>query len=167
MTAKHLTDFARIMQISGYTKQERFDAINGAILRHKEMVNEVNSGIRNSLFRNKEGIMNSKRKRKIWSNTWYLKGNTIGTMSCPTTPGGKLRKVIDSTINDDRSESEGKILIIEDGGRPIHSGIKIKDPCRPKGCIYGDINCIVDPNYHCDQTSKINKITRKLCNQVI
>ena len=167
ITAKHLTDFARTMQISGYSKSERYDAIYGAISRHREMVREVNNGVRNSLFRDKKEIMNAKREKQIWSNTWYLKGNTIGTMSCPTTPGGKLKKSLNKAINSERNDSDGKILIIEDGGRPIHTGIKINDPCRPPGCIYGDTNCIVDQKYHCDLTSRIYKITCIQCNLII
>ena len=68
MTCKHLTDYARCMQISGYSKSERFEAINGAILRHQQMLNEVKSGVRSSMFRNKYEIMASKAAKKVWAN---------------------------------------------------------------------------------------------------
>ena len=58
-------------------------------------------------------------------------------------------------------------MIVEDGGKRIHVGLKVDDPCRPPGCIFGDIHCIVDPKYKCDQISKIYKITCVTCDAVI
>ena len=87
----HLTEFAQTMQISGYSEYEQYNAIKGAIQRHREMMREIEDGKRSSLFRDKNEIMEAKKARMIWLNTWFLKGDTKGTVSCPTTLGGKLR----------------------------------------------------------------------------
>ena len=39
---------------------------------------------------------------------------------------------------------EGKFLVMEEGGCPIHVGLKTHNPKRLKGCIFGDTKCIVD-----------------------
>ena len=56
------------------------------------MRKEIDDGKRDSLFRNKKENMECKKARKIWANTWFLSGDTVGTISCPTTPGGRLKK---------------------------------------------------------------------------
>ena len=94
--------------------------------------------MRPSLFRNKKEIMAAKKAKKVWSNPWYLKGNTIGTVSCPTTPRGKLKDILNKAVNSNRSSSDGRLLVVEDGGKPIHVGMRVDDPCRPPGCIFGD-----------------------------
>ena len=129
ITCGHLTEFAQTMQISGYSEYERYNAIKGAIQRHREMMREIEDGKRSSLFRDKNEIMEAKKARMIWLNTWFLKGDTIGTVSCPTTPGGKLKEIINSAVNRERNNSDGKLLIVEDGGKPIHVGLRVDDPC--------------------------------------
>ena len=74
-------------------------------------------------------------------------------ISCPTTPGGKLKKDINKSVNGERSISEGKFLVVENGGRPIHIGMKVNDPCRLVGCVFHDSQCIVDNKYPCVKTS--------------
>ena len=92
------------------------------------------------MFRDRESIMAAKRSKQDWSNTWYLKNDTIGTVSCPVTPGATLKKSLNHEINKDR---DTKLLIVEDGGRPIHVGLKSRDPSRPEGCLFGDANCFM------------------------
>ena len=124
-------------------------------------------GERNSMFRCKAEIVRAKQEKKIWANTWFLSGDIVGTISCPATPGGKLRKEIEKSVNTDRSNSEGKFLVVEDGGRPIHVGMRVNDPRRPSGCVFGDRDCIVDSKYQCDKMSMIYRISCISCNQMI
>ena len=60
-----------------------------------------------------------------------------------------------------------KILIVEDGGRPIHVGLKSRDPSRPEGCLFGDANCFVDPSIQCDRTGVVYRITCKQCDKEV
>ena len=63
------------------------------------MMKEIEDGVRESLFRSKNEIMECKMARKIWAKTWFLSGNTVGTISCPTMPGGKLKREIERSVN--------------------------------------------------------------------
>ena len=78
-----------------------------------------------------------------------------------------MKSVIDRAVNSNRENSDGRLQIVEDGGKPIYNGLRVNDPCRPSGCIYGDPKYIVDRRYQCDQTSKVYKITCIECNSVI
>ena len=57
--------------------------------------------------------------------------------------------------------------MIEDGGKPVYSGLRVNDPKRPTGCIFGDINCIVSDKYNCDTSGAIYRIECTQCNSVI
>ena len=90
----HLNRFSWTMKLSGYNEFDRYHAISGAIKRVNSMKDEVRSGVRDSSFRNRQQIVESKRNKKDWTNTWFLRGNTVGTISCPVTPGGVLKKTL-------------------------------------------------------------------------
>ena len=62
---------------------------------------------------------------------------------------------------------DGKVQVIEDGGKPVFSGLRVNDPLRPKGCIFGDQNCIVNPKYPCDVTGAVYRIDCNTCKQHI
>ena len=154
-TVSHLNRFSWTMKLSGYNEYDRYHAISGAIRRVSAMKDEVKSGVRVSLFRSRQQIVESKRNKKDWTNTWFLKGDTVGTISCPVTPGGVLKKTLNKQIN---SERDSKLLIVEDGGCPVYNGLKVRDPMRGKGCIFGDPCCIVDPSVQCDRIGVVYKI---------
>ena len=116
------------------------------------MKDEIKNGVRQSLFRNTNQILDSKRTKQVWANIWYLTGDTYGTVSCPVNSGSMLKKIINHKVNNDGMD---KLPIIEDGGKPILTGIKVKDV----GCIFGDTDCMVDPKTPCDKTRAVYKIT--------
>ena len=125
-TVGHLNDFSRTMQISGYNQTERYHAISGAIARVSDMKKEIAQGLRSGLYRDGNQIAETKLSKKNWANTWFLKGNIKNTVSCPVTPGGVLKKELSKVIN--KGKTENDIQVIEDGGRPIHSGLSTGDP---------------------------------------
>ena len=57
--------------------------------------------------------------------------------------------------------------VIEDGGQPVSSGLCIKDPHTPKGCVFGDSNCIVDKNQQCDKMGVIYNISCLTCKTML
>ena len=146
------------MRVSGYSHTERYHAINGAIERVNVMKKEVTTGTRSSLFRDRESIMAAKKSKQDWSNTWYLKNGIKSTVSCPVTPGGVLKTKLSKAINP-KEDGGDRILVVEDGGRPIHVGLKTRDPLRPKGCIFGDQTCPVVEGTNCDRSGVIYKFT--------
>ena len=58
----------------------------------------------------------------------------------------------------------GKTQIIEDGGKPIYYGLKVRDPLRHQGCIYGEDTCMVDIKYPCDTLGVVYRIECMTCN---
>ena len=72
--ASHLSKFVKTMLVSGYSEEERYNTIKGAIVRWEEMNNRVQSGEIESLNRFREQILSLKVTKMVWPNTWYLKG---------------------------------------------------------------------------------------------
>ena len=72
--------------------RERFELIKGAVMRVETLKDEVCEGKRSSLYRDRKTIAMAKVEKKDWPNTWFLKGRTIGTISCMATPQGIIRK---------------------------------------------------------------------------
>ena len=128
------------MRISGYDKQQRYNAIKGAIERYNCMITNIKVGQRECLYRNGDDIRQAKIEKCDWANTWLLKGVVKDTVSCPVTPGRILKKNLSSVINKNKVY---QTQVIEDGGKPVHCGPKVKDPLRPHGCIFGDQRCLV------------------------
>ena len=143
-----LNDYSRKMMRPGYNQSERYNVIKGSVERFNQMVNDSKAGIIKSLHRSKKEIMEAKLSRKSWANTWFLKGQVAGTMSCQATPGGTLAKIIQQNINSDRTPGN-KLQVLEDGGRSITASLNTRDPFWNGGCVFGDINCIVKNDQRC------------------
>ena len=90
--AGHLSKYANTMRMSGYPRYQRYHSIKGAIERYRDMKRDIKVGSRKSLYRNGDEIRQARIDKKDWSNTWFLQGNTINTISCPVTPGAELKK---------------------------------------------------------------------------
>ena len=153
------------MRISGYSQEVRFRICKEAIMRHRELCDRIEKGERKHLYRSSEEIRKRKSDNTSWANTWFLKGATRSTISCPVTPGGGLKKELTKTVNSNKPP--GSVLVIEDGGKPITSGLCVSDPLRPKGCVFGDTQCMVDPDFRCDTAGIIYKINCVECNKQI
>ena len=154
--AEHLSVYANTLRMSGYSQRERHNTIKGAIERFNQMRKDVKDGNRECMYRSGEQIKKHKAEKKDWPNTWFLQGQVTNTVSCPVTPGATLKRSLNSQINAGKSDQRTKI--IEDGGLPIHIGLKTKDPMRTSGCIFGDPNCIVKSNQQCDRMGVIYNI---------
>ena len=103
---------------------------------------DVKSGKISDLYRHKNQIFRSKFDKKSWANTWFLKGEVSGTISCQATPNGEWSKAIQKTVNSNR-KSGHKLQVLEDGGQSVVANLKTSDLSRQDGCIFGDRNCIV------------------------
>ena len=70
------------MKISGYSVEERFNAIKGSVLRMEEMRKKVSDGEIESVNRKKSEIIQQKiDKGGITSSSWFLRGNTYYVIS--------------------------------------------------------------------------------------
>ena len=159
--AHHMSKYMNCMRISGYSIEERYNTVKGAIHRYNQILDQVSTGSRQSMYRSGEEIRSKKAQAKCWSNTWFLKGDVTNTVSCPVTPGGALKKQLSNVIN--QGKTVKNIQVIEDGGKPIHCGLSVSDPKRVKGCIYNNDECMVNPQYRCDTIGVVYKIECKTC----
>ena len=148
----------------GYSHKERYDTIKGAIERYNFMRKEVDNGNRECMYRSGDEIRKCKNDKMDWANTWFLQGQVTNTVSCPVTPGATLKKHLSNQVNSGKSHTT---KVIEDGGLPIHIGLKVKDLMRPTGGIFGDPNCIVKSNQQCDRMGVIYNIHCNTCNDQI
>ena len=161
--ADHLSKFSYTMLISGYSMKERYNTISGAITRYRSMLSEIKSGKRQNLHRSGREIRDKKLQSQNWANTWFLRENTISTISCSATPGSRLKKALDRAINPEGVQF--RTQVIEDGGMPVHCGLMVSDPMRPNGCVFQDPNCFVSGK--CDVSGVIYRIECNSCNQTI
>ena len=85
---------------------------------------------------------------------------TKDTISCPVSSGGELKKKLNKIINKGKSSNT---KIIDDGERPVHGGLMVKDPIRPPGCVFEDPLCMVRVDQNCDRSRVIYTIRCLTC----
>ena len=101
------------------------------------MIEDAKSGKLPSLYRDRRQILAAKVERKSWANTWFLKGQVAGTISCQATPNGELAREIQKAVNHERRPGN-KLQVLEDGGQSVVSSMRTTDPFRQAGCIFGN-----------------------------
>ena len=133
-------------------------------MRVETLKEEACQGKRTSLYRDRKSIAKAKVEKKDWPNTWFLKGRTIGTISCMAIPQGILKKRLNQVLN---RENGPHILVVEDGGNPVTTGLTTADPKRKDGCIFQDSGCIVDSGERCDKSGLVYKIQCITCKEEV
>ena len=108
--------------------------------------------------------MRKVEKGGLTSSSWYLKGTIEKTISCQPTPGGILARTLKQHLN---KGPVNRILVTEDGGTPILSGLRKAEPFHPQQCRYKDPNCIVESGKDCAKTGVIYEITCTVCSDLI
>ena len=69
-------------------------------------------------------------------------------MFMPVTQEEELKKKLTTEVKKDKIY---QTKVIHDGGRPIHCGLRVKDPMQSSGCVFGDPNWLVKSKYQCDR----------------
>ena len=150
------------LRVSGYSEKERFDSIRGAVSRQEEMRRMVSEGEIPSLHRTRKEILQCKaRKSGILASTWFLKGETSRSVKCHPTPGGRLAKLINKAMNPEGNRE--RTHIVEEGGIPVISSLKVNNPFFNGKCRYGDEHCIVKDRVDCGKTGCLYEITCNGC----
>ena len=90
--ADYLSKFSYSMMISRSSQRERYKTVKGAIVRYQMMLDEIKSGVRQNLYRSGNEIRDRKCVSQNWANTWFLRENTISTVSCSATPGSHFKE---------------------------------------------------------------------------
>ena len=164
--AKHLTEYSQTLRLSGYSSRERYETIKGAINRHKEMEEKVRKGEITSMNRTRKEIQERKaEKGGITAGSWYLGGETVRVMTVQPTPGGKLLKAVKNSINKDTSN--GKTMVVEDGGQPAIASLKEGDPFRKEGCKFTNPDCMVDIKEDCTAMGCLYEISCNACQEPV
>ena len=155
-----------MLWISRYTQKETYNFIKGATFRHSQMREEVENGVRQSMFRKKEEILRAKEaKGGHTASTWFLKGEVVSTISCQATPGSLLVNKLQQKLG---TTSEGKKrIVLEEGGEPVTIGLKRKNPFSTNGCKFGDNQCIVSPSSDCSAMGATYIIRCLSCKQTV
>ena len=108
-----------MLRISGYSEKERLNNIRGAVQRHREMKREVQNGERDSLYRRREQIVQSKDiKGGLCAASWFLGKDVKSVITCQATPGSKLAEKIRKEVG--LSSDGSRSLVMEEGGIPLH-----------------------------------------------
>ena len=127
------------------------------------MCDEVSSGMRTSLYRERNEIKRAKDlKGGISAASWFLGGDVKSVISCQATPGGMLADMIRKEIG--ITKDGQKRLVMEEGGIPVTLGLKVSNPVRTEGCQFGDNACIVKKG-DCSTMGCIYCITCNKCNE--
>ena len=111
--------FSNMLRLSGYSQSYRLNTIKGAIERMVEVRENVRTGIWKSQYRSRDEIYKAKQlKGGNSAATWFLKGDTTGTVTCCATPNSELQKLIKDNLNTEKQADGGKTMVLEDGVYP-------------------------------------------------
>ena len=131
-------------------------------MRHKEMLNKLETGEIKSLHRDREEIVKSKlAKGGLQASSWFLGGDTVRSVRCHPTPGGTLRKMINKELNSE--EPSRRTHVVEEGGLPVTSAVRKSDPFHNGSCRFGDKDCLARKGTDCGKSGCLYEITCDTC----
>ena len=161
----HLAEYSNMLRISGYTTRERYNNIKGATARHRQMMEEVHSGERESIYRRRAQIMEAKDlKGGLSAASWFLGGDVRAVLSCQATPGSVLADKIRKEVGTNKDGTRN--LVMEEGGLPLTSGLKVLDPRKTEGCQFGDPECWVQGD-KCSSMGCVYCVTCNTCKETL
>ena len=160
---KHLNNFTRKMQYSGYDQAFRYTVAKSAINAYKTIRDNEERGFRPmhrpKTWRRTERIIEKEEKKK----TWYKQGGFDTVLFVPTTPDGELRKMYEREIR----RSGIRMKVVEKTGRTLKSQLQTSNPFRETNCgrrdcfvctTFGQGNCNTESiTYRIDCSSECEK----------
>ena len=148
---KHLNNFTKKMQYSGYNQAFRYDVTKSAVKAYQTMreneVNDIRPIHRPKSWHKEERIEQKERKRK----EWYKQGGFDTVLFVPSTPGGKLKHMYESEIR----KTGIRMKVVERTGRTLKSQLQTSNPFKEGGCERQD--CFI-----CTSTGKGNCYTESV-----
>jgi hypothetical protein len=142
---KHLNDFTKKMQYSGYEQAFRYDVARSAVSAYQTMMENEARDIR-PINRpknwHKEERVELKEKKK---REWYKQGGFDTVLFVPSTPRGKLKHMYEHEIK----RSGLRMKVVERTGRTLKSQLQTSNPFKQGGCERQ--NCFI-----CTTTKKGN-----------
>ena len=137
----HDTEIPRIMnkfmlelKMSGYSNYDRFQILKSGFSNYQKLRDKENIGMR-PFYRSKHFEKAKRKDAKLESNIMWYKNKLSSSESTftsvffvPSTPGGKLLKMLRETEKMHQIGSKNRIKFIETSGRKYIDHLKIKDP---------------------------------------
>ena len=136
-TAPVITEYMLRMKIAGYGEKYRENVVRKALFIYKKKVKDDKQGVR-PIFRPKFWKREERKKQKeIKKKEWGTKKGHIAPILIPTTPGGKLARMM-KEVADKQAEGGIHFNIVEVGGRTVKSELQRSNPTETKGCDKDD-----------------------------
>ena len=152
---RHLNDFTKKMQYSGYDQAFRYNVAKSAVNAYQTMMendmNDVRPIYRPKSWHKEERIEHKERKRK----EWYKQGGFDTVLFAPSTPGSKLKHMYENEIR----KSGIRMKVVERTGRTLKSQLQTSYPFKQGGCERP--NCFI-----CTTTGKGNCTTESVTYQI-
>ena len=131
------TEYMRRMMEAGYSEGYRKSILKHALTIYDKKWEENNEGVR-PIYRPKdwkrEEMRGEKKKKKY---NWATKGGHLAPIFVPTTPGGKLLKMMRKVAEEEAGEGV-KFKIVEIGGKTIKRQLQRSNPTGTPGCSADD-----------------------------
>ena len=135
--AKHLTEFSKQLQFSGYNKSFRFHTIASSIKAYNTLRTREDDGER-PLYRPRSWNESERREEKTKKkNEWFQKDGEVTVLFVPPTPNSMLTKALRVVA----AKSEIKMRIAERSGTSLKRKLQRSNPFKPENCDRD--NCFV------------------------
>eukprot|EP00794_Sanderia_malayensis_P010730 gene10730-11877_t len=143
---KHVQNFIKRMQFSGYDQQERIKVYTTAKRKYEQIIEKDRKG-ECPMYRGKLWQRERREKAKIKKKrTWYEKGGYETVLFVDATPNEELARECQRIVN----QSELKIKVIEKAGKSLKESLVLSDPFKNKTCEDNDCKvCKHDPKANC------------------
>ena len=136
-TCKHVNNFMKKLQYSGYDQTFRHDITRSGLHAYKTIKERAEAGIR-PINRPKEWKREERMKEKEnKEQSWYRKDGYDSVLFVPATPGSKLRKMYQKEIK----KSGIRIRVVERSGETVKSMLQRSNPFRATNC--GREDCFI------------------------
>jgi hypothetical protein len=160
-----ITDWALMLQESGYNQGMRMMIIKRAVERYKKELQEHLEG-KKIMYRSREERKKEleEKEGKSDKGSWFRQGDgrekVTGTLRVPTSRGSKLKEEIEMRVKENKGPEGYNVKVLEDGGRTVKSILMGGDPFPREKC--GRKNCKVRRG-ECGETCyRLGQITKYL-----
>ena len=161
---KHLQEFSKRMQFSGYRQKFRGEIIKSALTAFERMKEEERKGER-PIYRERNWKRKDRKREKRRKKTeWYKKGDYETVVFIPTTPQSKLKLQYEKIIK----ESKIKMKVIERRGQTLKNILQKSEPLSDYKCERKE-ECMVCKNGgkgDCRRENVTYKISCNRCEKI-
>eukprot|EP00794_Sanderia_malayensis_P018543 gene18543-20404_t len=153
---KHVQNFIKRMQFSGYDQQECVKVYTTAKRKYEQIIEKDRKG-ECPMYRGKLWQRERREKAKIKKKrTWYEKGGYETVLFVDATPNEELARECQRIVN----QSELKIKVIEKAGKSLKESLVLSDPFKNKTCEDNDCKvCKHDPKANCKVRDVVYEIS--------